>query len=79
MEFEWDEAKRDANLAKHGIDFVRARRVLEGPNERFSGRRVGAELRMRALALLNGVLVTVIYAVRGDSDTDHLRTEGKSR
>lgn len=22
MEFEWDEAKREANIAKHGIDFL---------------------------------------------------------
>jgi hypothetical protein len=66
MEFEWDEAKREANLAKHGIDFLRARRVVEGPHEILSGRKVGREVRMLVAGLLNGVLITVIYTVRGD-------------
>jgi uncharacterized protein len=30
MEFEWDEAKRLANLDKHGIDFVDIPEVFEG-------------------------------------------------
>ncbi len=29
--FEWDEAKRHTNLAKHGLDFLDADLVLEGP------------------------------------------------
>lgn len=29
--FEWDPAKRRANLRKHGVDFVGAVRVFEGP------------------------------------------------
>lgn len=28
MEFEWDEAKRRSNLAKHGVDFTDAAQVL---------------------------------------------------
>jgi uncharacterized DUF497 family protein len=31
MEFEWDEAKRAANIAKHGFDFLQAKRVFDGP------------------------------------------------
>ncbi len=30
MIFEWDEAKRMANLAKHGLDFDRAREIWRG-------------------------------------------------
>lgn len=30
MEFEWDEAKRLANLRKHGIDFLDVSIVFEG-------------------------------------------------
>ena len=30
MEFEWDEAKRRINLAKHGIDFFDVRRLFDG-------------------------------------------------
>lgn len=29
MIYEWDEAKRATNLQKHGLDFVRAKFVLE--------------------------------------------------
>lgn len=29
-EFEWDEAKRLANIAKHGIDFERAKELWRG-------------------------------------------------
>lgn len=31
MIYEWDEAKREANLAKHGLDFSDADMVLESP------------------------------------------------
>jgi uncharacterized protein (DUF4415 family) len=29
--FEWDEGKRQRNLAKHGVDFLRAARIFDGP------------------------------------------------
>jgi uncharacterized protein len=31
MDFEWDEAKRHANLAKHGVDFEVAALIFAGP------------------------------------------------
>jgi hypothetical protein len=31
VRFEWDEAKRAANLAKHGIDFVDALEMFAAP------------------------------------------------
>jgi uncharacterized DUF497 family protein len=31
MLFEWDESKRQANLAKHPIDFQDARSIFDGP------------------------------------------------
>jgi len=40
MLFEWDERKRQANLAKHHIDFQDAKRVFDGPMfERLDRRR----------------------------------------
>ena len=30
LEFEWDEAKRATNIAKHGIDFLRAIGIVQG-------------------------------------------------
>ncbi len=34
MLFEWDESKRQANLAKHHIDFQDAIRIFDGPVSR---------------------------------------------
>ncbi|MEK7703696.1 MAG: BrnT family toxin [Myxococcota bacterium] len=31
MQFEWDEAKREENLEKHGIDFIDALQVFADP------------------------------------------------
>jgi len=31
LTFEWDEAKAQANLAKHGVDFAEARTVFNDP------------------------------------------------
>ncbi|MGH8116690.1 MAG: BrnT family toxin [Rhodanobacteraceae bacterium] len=31
VRYEWDEAKRQANLAKHGVDFIDAVGALEDP------------------------------------------------
>lgn len=30
MEFEWDDAKEKANIAKHGVSFALASRIFEG-------------------------------------------------
>jgi uncharacterized DUF497 family protein len=30
MEFEWDEAKNEANLLKHGFDFAFGSRIFNG-------------------------------------------------
>ena len=31
MTFEWDEAKNQTNVRKHGVDFETAKRIFEGP------------------------------------------------
>ncbi len=31
MKFEWDEAKRQTNLRKHGLDFADVWKVFRGP------------------------------------------------
>jgi uncharacterized DUF497 family protein len=31
MRYLWDEAKRQANLSKHGLDFADAEKVFAGP------------------------------------------------
>ena len=67
MEFEWDEHKRLANIAKHGIDFLDACRVWEKPvidpvDERFAG----DEYRPTALGLIgeDEIIIAIVYTPR---------------
>jgi hypothetical protein len=43
MRFEWDERKRLSNLAKHGLDFVRAVEVFDRPSFTYQSARPGEE------------------------------------
>lgn len=55
MKFEWDEQKRQANLQKHGIDFVGAEGVFEGYTVTMEDTRFDyAETHFSTLGLLNG-------------------------
>jgi uncharacterized protein len=64
MLFEWDESKRQANLAKHHIDFQDAKRVFDGPVfERIEGRH--GEDRIFAIGLIEDIEIVVVYVVRG--------------
>ena len=54
MDFEWDEAKNEANIAKHGISFVGAVRIFDGATLRYEdNRRVYGETRIIAIGMLN--------------------------
>ena len=65
MLFEWDESKRQANLAKHHIDFRDARRVFEGPVfEKVDSRR--GEDRIFAIGLMECIPIVVVYVMRGE-------------
>jgi uncharacterized protein len=64
MLFEWDETKRQMNLAKHLIDFADAVKVFEGPVFEKVQRRHN-ENRVLAVGLLEDIEVVVIYVVRG--------------
>ncbi len=64
MLFEWDESKRQANLAKHHIDFQDAKRLFDGPVfERMESRQ--GEDRTVAIGLLEDIEIVVIYVMRG--------------
>jgi uncharacterized DUF497 family protein len=67
MILEWNEAKRLANLRKHGIDFRDAGRVLAGITYTVvDDRQAYGEHRFHALGLLGSGVVVVIYTERGD-------------
>ena len=67
MEFEWDEAKNEANMAKHGISFRGAARIFDGPTLAFEDdRRDYGETRMVATGLLGDREIHVVYTMRGE-------------
>ena len=66
MEFEWDEGKRAANLAKHGLDFADVER-LDWTSARIERdhRFDYGEDRFIAVGALDGALVAVAFTPRG--------------
>jgi uncharacterized protein (DUF4415 family)/uncharacterized DUF497 family protein len=64
MLFEWDETKRQANFAKHLIDFADAAKVFDGPVFEKVQRRHD-ENRVLAMGLLEDIEIVVIYTMRG--------------
>jgi uncharacterized DUF497 family protein len=63
----WDEAKRKANIQKHGIDFMGAEVIFDQPMvTREDDREAYGEQRFQSLALLNGRVVVVIWTERGN-------------
>jgi len=65
-EFEWDEAKAEANLAKHRVPFSYATRVfLDSRMVDIDASRTGdREARRKAIGLVEGRLFVVVYTDR---------------
>jgi uncharacterized DUF497 family protein len=68
MKYEWDENKRAANLAKHGVDFIDAEHfdwslAIEAIDDRFNY----GEDRWVALGSIGNRLHVLAYAVRGEN------------
>lgn len=63
--FEWDEAKREATLAKSGLDFRIVASALFQPRLEESSRR-GDEHRIKAICSSSGRVIVVIYTMRND-------------
>ncbi len=67
MEFEWDEAKRLANISKHGIDFIDVAAVFDGGTVTVEDDRYDyGERRFVTFGLLQGRVVAVVYTERGN-------------
>jgi uncharacterized protein len=66
MRFEWDERKRLANLAKHGLDFLDAVLAFDEPCHSYQSPR-GGEDRWVTIGLLEGREVAVVWVERGDA------------
>jgi len=66
--YEWDEAKREANLVKHGVDFMDALEVFADPLrvERVNQRREYAEERREVVGMVRDQMLFVVYTLRGE-------------
>jgi uncharacterized protein len=63
MDFEWDEAKNLVNIAKHGFDFLRSRRIFGGrPRLDISSPRRD-EVRVLTIAVLDGQSIALIALI----------------
>jgi uncharacterized protein len=67
MNFTWDETKRQANLAKHGLDFADAEKVFSGPMVLFEDDRLDyGEQRMIGIGLLDYLVVLIVHVETDD-------------
>jgi uncharacterized DUF497 family protein len=68
MNYEWDERKREANLEKHGLDFVRADIVFESERKvTVESGRGGEEARFVDYCEVESELLALVYTLRGDA------------
>ena len=62
MRFTWNETKRRQNLKEHGLDFIDAPRVFEGPTFTFEDDRFTyREQRFVTLGFLGGISVSLVH------------------
>jgi uncharacterized protein len=66
MQFEWDDAKAQSNLAKHGIPFDEAVAVFADPSrvDTDCTRDVDGETRRKTVGIVSDRLLTVVYTLR---------------
>lgn len=70
MRFDWDEAKRQENIAKHGLDFVDVPAVFDGPMlVQLDKRHNYGEDRWIGVGLLRTMVAVVVYIEWEDEQT----------
>ena len=80
MRFSWDERKRRRNLKEHGLDFVDAPRVFEGPTFTFEDDRFAYdEQRFVTLGLLAGIAVSIVHTETSSQISCDLFSEGDAK
>jgi uncharacterized DUF497 family protein len=68
MELAWDEVKRRANYAKHGLDFRDAAKVFQGITlTAEDDRQDYGEKRLISLGLLEDMVVVVVHTERSET------------
>ena len=67
MDFEWDNAKEEANRKKHGVDFRTAAKVFLDPYViEFEDVHATGELRLNVIGLVDNRMLFVTYTMRGE-------------
>lgn len=66
VEFEWDEAKRQSNLAKHRVDFVDVQALFDGRPLFTAVSRLVGEQRFVTTGILDGRFYTAVWTWRGE-------------
>ncbi len=67
VEFDWDPQKAASNLAKHRVDFAEAIGVFDDLHQwTLVDPRIVTETRYRSIGLVNGMVLFVVYTLRGD-------------
>jgi len=70
MKFDWNEVKRQENIAKHGIDFADIPEVCDGPMlVRLDTRHDYGEDRWIGMGLLRNMVAVVVYVEWEDEET----------
>lgn len=68
MLISYDEAKRQANIRKHGIDLAECAAIFDSPLLSREDRRADyGERRIASLGMLHGRVVFLVWTERGDS------------
>jgi len=65
--FEWDPNKRDANIAKHGLDLALGAAMFDGRTVYIYPSPRGEEHRFVAVGLMSGVMVAVVWVKRAEA------------
>lgn len=61
MDFEWDDAKNQVNIRKHGVSFETAKRIFEGPVYTcLDDRDDYGEERFISIGMVDGIAVLVV-------------------
>jgi len=67
---DWDQRKRQANLKKHGFDFVDANEIFDGVTFTYEDDRISyGEQRLVTLGSLRGTVVSIVHT----EQDDHIR------
>jgi len=74
MQFEWDEAKNQRNLARHKISFETAKSVFDDPWQlSVQDRVVDGEERWQTLGIVSGIVVLVAHTWDEDDSAQVMR------